>query len=142
MENQTIGFAVITVLGIAITAVFTYLGTRTSAAGQKAEAETNTRGEEWQRIVAEVRKITDAQVESLKREVASQGRTIVEQGESITSLRGEVSQLRAENERMANDHREVSGKYRAALRYGRAWRLLHPESVTAVEVPLEIEPDL
>lgn len=144
--SGTIGTAIIVGIFSVLSAAVGVLGQKVLAASKKSEAEAaaeaqkfstaiDTRGEEWPKILAEVRAVAAAQVDSLRAEVASQG-------EAITRLRGEVSQLRAENERMDRDNREVQGKYRASLRYARAWRLLHPESITKVDVPIEIEVDL
>lgn len=94
---------------------------RVSSSAQKQVSEVETRGPEWETFFDTVKGWTEKQLESRDKDI--EGLT-----QKVDSLRSKVDSLQ--------------GKYRAALRYARAWRLLHPESVQDVDVPLEIAEDI
>ena len=98
-----------------------WLGTKATANSKAEEAETVSRGPEWSAFFEEVQEWTNKQLE--------------ERDAKIASLQSQIVTLRST---MA----ELETKYRAALRYGRAWRLLHPKSIGEVEVPAEIQDEL
>lgn len=121
MDWSSMWSAALMAAGGVIVGALGWLGTRASASSKLDEAEITTRGEEWQRIVSEVKSWAEAR--------------IAEQDEKIGSLEGTVGMLRLEVE-------SARTKYWKAIYYGRAWRLRHPESVPYVEVPPEIADDL
>lgn len=109
------------VLVAMITGLATWGSTRITEKGQKNTAEVESRGPEWEKFFDTVKDWTEGQLESRDRDIEGLTR-------KVDSLRTKVDSLQ--------------GKYRAALRYARAWRLLHPESVHDVEVPTEIREDI
>lgn len=98
-----------------------WLGTKATAKSKVNEAETVSRGPEWSSFFEEVQEWTNKQLK--------------ERDEKIASLQSQIVALKST---MA----ELETKYRAALRYARAWRLLHPKSITDVEIPAEIVDEL
>lgn len=118
---MSITSALIGALATVVVGLIGWLGTLTAAKSKKDEAETTARGPEWSAFFEEVQDWTNKQLK--------------ERDDKIASLQSQIVTLRST---MA----ELENKYRAALRYGRAWRLLHPKSVGEVEVPPEIVDEL
>lgn len=113
--------ALIGALATIVVGLVGWLGTLATAKSKVNEAETVSRGPEWESFFGEVQEWTNKQLE--------------ERDAKIASLQSQIVTLRST---MA----ELESKYRAALRYARAWRLLHPKSITEVEVPTEILDEL
>lgn len=109
------------VLVAAITGAVTWGTTKLTATGQKNTAEVESRGPEWEKFFDTVKDWTGKELESRDKDIERLT-------ERVDSLKSKVDSLQ--------------GKYRAALRYARAWRLLHPESVKEVDVPAEIVEDI
>lgn len=135
MESQTFLIAALGTGGVIVSAVFAWLGTKTASSGQKAEAETTTRGEEWQKIITEVRDWTERQLEDQNKKIS----VLQEQVADLQQANIELQEMNADLQKV-----NVEGltKYQASLRHLQEWRRLHPESIPKILVPKEIISDL
>lgn len=107
------------ILGVLFLLFGTWLNVRGSRDGTWAELL--ERHEAWQ--VTQQKRIDELETKT--------GR----QGKKIGCLESKVRQLEAEN-------RTVETKYGVSIGHIRTWRMHHPESISLIEVPLEIAPDL
>lgn len=107
---------IVAIIGVAGTVI----GSVLTEKNQKKKAELEVRGPEWESFTKSIREWTNEQLQA--------------RDKSIAEMRGEIAELR--------DKLEVwKSRYFIAVNHIRRWRLKHPESVSEMPIPDELEND-
>lgn len=116
---------------LAGTVVSSRMSARVGEKAAEVDQESN-RTVDWNLFTQRLEAWTERQ---LKEQDDRTEQQLKERDKRIDRLEDTVRDLQAENELTRT-------KYWKAIIYGRAWRLQHPESVSLIDVPPEIAPDL
>lgn len=119
--DQWIQNGFLALVGIVITGIISWMTAKLTSKTQKATAEIETRGPEWQSFVAEIRQ----QNADTKQEL----------NKKIDGLQTQVTGLKTEV-------RSMRGKLTQAMWHIYAWRQKHPNDHLVESLPAELHEDL
>lgn len=106
--------SVIGIIVAAVTGIITYFTARAQSRSEVQKAEVSTRGEEWEKLLEQVKTHYDDQLGELR--------------ERLTRLEKELH--------------EKGTRYRDSITHIREWRTAHPETAEKLTPPESIKDDL